>query len=202
MRGHYDEETIFKALDEGFLAHVGFCVEGQAFVIPTIYGRKGDKIYLHGSAAGRMMKSLAAGLQICLTVTHVDGLVLSRSAFHHSINYRSVVLFGKAQEITEPSQKSEALRIISEHLIRGRWNEVREPSLKELKGTVVLELPITEASAKVRTGPAMEEPEDLSREVWAGVLPLSLLAGQPVADDHILEGIAVPEYLKSYGSKG
>ncbi|MGA9719212.1 MAG: pyridoxamine 5'-phosphate oxidase family protein, partial [Acidobacteriaceae bacterium] len=159
QRGAYDAETIYGILDAGFLAHVGFCVEGQPFVIPTLYGRVRDasggpdKLCLHGSAASRMLRELSAGVPACVTVTHVDGIVLARSAFHHSMNYRSVVAFGTARQIDDVQGKAEALRVISDHLIAGRWEDVRNPTAKELKATSVLEFTIEDASAKIRTGP-------------------------------------------------
>jgi nitroimidazol reductase NimA-like FMN-containing flavoprotein (pyridoxamine 5'-phosphate oxidase superfamily) len=197
-RAAYDTETIHAILDAGFLAHVGFCVNGQPFVIPTLYGRCGDKLYLHGSAASRMLRELETGVSACVNVTIVDGLVLARSAFHHSMNYRSVVAFGTARRIEGNEQKTEALRIISDNLIAGRWDEVRSPYEKELKATAVLEFSIEEASAKVRTGPPVDEEEDYALPVWAGVLPLELKPKEPVADSRLMDGIAVPEYVLQY----
>jgi len=194
-RGSHDWDTINAILDTGFLAHVGFCVDGQPYVIPTLYGRDGGKLYLHGSAASRMLGTLETGVPGCITVTLVDGLVLARSAFHHSMNYRSVIAFGTAHRIDEPAQKTRALRIISEHLIAGRWNDVRKPSENELKATAVLEFAIEEASAKIRTGPPLDDEEDYSLPVWAGILPLSLEAKSPVSDFRLRDGIEVPEYV-------
>ena len=194
-RGSRDLDTINAILDAGFLDHVGFCVDGQPYVIPTLYGRDGEGLYLHGSAASRMLGRLETGLPSCVTVTLVDGLVLARSAFHHSMNYRSVVAFGTAHKIDEPAQKTRALRIISEHLIAGRWNDVRIPSEKELKATAVLKFSIEEASAKIRTGPPLDDEEDYSLPVWAGILPLSLEAKTPVPDSRLAEGTRVPEYV-------
>ena len=194
-RGSRDLDTINAILDAGFLAHVGFCVDGQAYVIPTLYSRDGEGLYLHGSAASRMLGRLETGIPSCVTVTLVDGLVLARSAFHHSMNYRSVVAFGTARKIDEPAQKTRALRIISEHLIAGRWNDVRIPSEKELKATAVLKFSIEEASAKIRTGPPLDDEEDYSLPVWAGILPLSLEAKTPVPDSRLAEGIRVPKYV-------
>jgi nitroimidazol reductase NimA-like FMN-containing flavoprotein (pyridoxamine 5'-phosphate oxidase superfamily) len=181
-RGSHDPATIASILDAGFLAHVGFCVDGQPFVIPTLYGHDGVSLYLHGSAASRMMRELDKGVPVCVTVTLVDGLVLARSAFHHSMNYRSVVVFGTARKIEDAQQKALALRIISEHLIPGRWSEVRGPSPKELKATTVLALRIEEASTKIRTGPPGDEEDDYTLPVWAGVLPLSVRPATPVPD--------------------
>ncbi len=181
-RGSHEESALHAILDAGFLAHVGFQVEGQPFVIPTLYGREDNTLYLHGSAASRMMKQLETGIPACVTVTIVDGLVLARSAFHHSMNYRSVVAFGVARKIEGDDEKSRALRVISDHLIKGRWEEVREPAPKELKGTTVLRLDIDEASAKVRTGPPKDDKEDYELDVWAGVVPMRLVVGEPVQD--------------------
>jgi uncharacterized protein len=194
-RGSHDVDTINAILDAGFLAHVGFSVDSQPYVIPTLYGRDGEKLYLHGSAASRTLGRLETGIPGCIAVTLVDGLVLARSAFHHSMNYRSVVAFGTAHKIDEPAQKTRALRIISEHLIAGRWNDVRNPSEKELKATAVLEFSIEEASAKIRTGPPLDAEEDYSLPVWAGILPLSLEAQPPIPDSRLTDGIEVPEYV-------
>ncbi len=198
QRGAYDAETIHRILDAGFLAHVGFVVEGQPFVIPTLYGRENDTLYVHGSAASRMIRQLEGGVPACVTVTLVDGLVLARSAFHHSMNYRSVVAFGTARRVSD-DRKEHALMVISEHLIRGRWNEVRGPNQKELKATAVLELKIEEASAKVRTGGPVDDEEDYSLPIWAGVLPLRLTPSAPEPDSRLHSGAELPEYVRSYG---
>lgn len=197
-RGSHELETIHKILDAAFLAHVGFSVDGQPFVIPTLYGREEDHLFLHGSAASRMLRTLEAGAPACVTVALVDGLVLARSAFHHSINYRSVVAFGTCRLVPETSEKLHALTTISEHLIRGRWNDVRPPNEKELKATSVLRLDIEEASAKVRVGPPADDEEDYALPVWAGVLPLHLAAGDPIADARIVDGIEVPSYARDF----
>jgi nitroimidazol reductase NimA-like FMN-containing flavoprotein (pyridoxamine 5'-phosphate oxidase superfamily) len=197
-RGSHDLETIHAILDASFLAHVGFSVDGQPFVIPTLYGRDGDTLYLHGSAASRMLRELETGVAACVNVTIVDGLVLARSAFHHSMNYRSVVAFGKARKIDDPERKTHALRVISEHLIAGRWNDVRGPNEKELKATAVLEFSIEEASAKIRTGPPKDDEEDYALPVWAGILPLQLEAKAPVPDPLLANGASVPEYVSRY----
>ena len=199
-RGSHETEAIHQILDAGFLAHVGFCVDGQPFVIPTLFGRDrySEKLYMHGSAASRMLRELETGVSACVTVTLVDGLVLARSAFHHSMNYRSVVAFGTARRIDDPEQKTQALRVISDHLIAGRWNEVREPTEKELKATAVLEFSIEEASAKVRTGPPLDDEEDYALSVWAGVLPLELTAGSPIADERLPQDIDAPSYVTQY----
>jgi len=182
-RAAYDRETIHAILDEGLVCHVGFVSEGQPHVIPMSYGRDGDRLLLHGSAASRLMRGLEAGWPVCLTVTLLDGLVLARSAFHHSLNFRSVVMFGRATPVDDPAAKSAALRAISEHVIPGRWEEVRPPNARELAATAVLEVPIEEASAKIRTGPPRDDLEDLSLPVWAGVLPLETIPGEPVPDE-------------------
>ena len=181
-RAAYDRPTIHAILDEGLVCHVGFVSEGQPFVIPMNYGRDGDRLLLHGSAASRLTRGLAAGWPVCLTVTVLDGLVLARSAFHHSMNFRSVVLFGRAALVADPAAKTAALRVISEHVIPGRWDEVRPPNARELAVTTVLEVPIDEASAKIRTGPPKDDLEDLVLPVWAGVLPLETIPGEPVKD--------------------
>lgn len=197
-RGSHELENIHQILDAAFLAHVGFNVNGQPFVIPTLFGRAGEKLYLHGSAASRMLSELETGVAACVTVTLVDGLVLARSAFHHSMNYRSVVAFGTARKINDPAQKKEALRVISEHVIRGRWNDVREPVDQELKATSVLEFTIEEASAKIRTGPPLDDEEDYALPMWAGVLPLELAAKAPIPDTRVTPGAQVPEYVRQY----
>ncbi|HKT50671.1 MAG TPA: pyridoxamine 5'-phosphate oxidase family protein [Candidatus Angelobacter sp.] len=195
-RGSHEKEVIEKILDEGFLAHVGFQVQGQPFVIPTLYGRDGDTLYLHGSAASRMLRELDTGLPACVTVTLVDGLVLARSAFNHSMNYRSVVAFGTAKKITDAAEKTRALHVISEHVLKGRWKDVRGPTEQELKATAVLRFVVDEASAKVRQGPPLDDEEDYSLPVWAGVLPLKLMAQEPVADPRMIEGVEEPEYVR------
>jgi hypothetical protein len=197
-RGSRERETINQILDVGFLAHVGFCVAGEPFVIPTLYGRDGEKLYLHGSAASRMLRELEAGIPACVTVTLVDGLVLARSAFDHSMNYRSVVAFGRARKIVDAGQRIRSLRVISDHLIAGRWKEIREPSEKELKATTVLEFLIEEASSKVRSGPPLDDENDYSLPVWAGVLPLEIRSLAPVPDARLIEGVDVPGYVRSY----
>jgi len=197
-RGHFDRETVYGILDEGFICHVGFAAEGQPFVIPTGYARDGDKLYIHGSQASRMLRTLSAGIDICLTVTIVDGLVLARSAFHHSMNYRSVVVLGRATLIEDREEKLAALLALSEHFIRGRWAEVREPTEEELIMTTVLTLPLVEVSAKIRTGPPLDDEEDYSMPVWAGVIPLRLEAGEPIQDPRLPAGIKAPEYAVNY----
>jgi uncharacterized protein len=197
-RGNFDREIVFKILDEAFICHVGFSVGGQTFVIPTAYGRDGDTLYIHGSAASRMMREMAKGIDVCVTVTLVDGLVLARSAFHHSMNYRSVVIFGKAEIITDEAEKNLALFAFTEHIVKGRWDEVREPTSKELKATTVLRLPIDEASAKIRVGDPIDDEEDYALDVWAGVIPLQIVAGKPINDSKLRENIVLSDNLKNY----
>jgi nitroimidazol reductase NimA-like FMN-containing flavoprotein (pyridoxamine 5'-phosphate oxidase superfamily) len=197
-RGNYDRETVYQILDTAFVCHVGFSVDGQPFVIPTNYGRSGDTLYLHGSAASRMLKTLSGGVSVCVTVTHVDGLVLARSAFHHSVNYRSVVILGKAQLVENPAEKMEALRIFTEHVMKGRWNDVRIPTEQELKATTVLSLPLEEVSAKVRTGGPIDDEADYALPVWAGVLPLETVAKPPIPDAQRKNDPPIPDYLKNY----
>jgi uncharacterized protein len=197
-RGHFDRETVYGILDEGFICHVGFAPEGQPVVIPTGYARDGDKLYIHGSQASRMLRKLSSGVDACVTVTIIDGLVLARSAFHHSMNYRSVVIFGRATLVEDPVEKMAALLALSEHIIRGRWADVREPTDVEMKQTTVLSLPLMEASAKVRTGPPLDDEEDYAMDVWAGVVPLRLVAGEPIDDPRLIEGVEVPAYAREY----
>lgn len=197
-RAVYDRAAIDAILDESLICHVGFVVDGQPFVIPTIHVRIGDSVFLHGSPASRMLQTLAGGAEACLTVTLVDGLVLARSAFHHSMNYRSVVLFGKGSAVAEEPKKVDVLRCLAEHLIRGRWADVRAPSVSELKGTLVVEIPIDEVSAKVRTGPPLDDEEDYALNVWAGVLPLRLAASAPLADPRLPSGFVAPKYAAEY----
>ncbi len=184
-RGVYDREEAYKILDEGFICHVGFVQDGQPFVIPTSYGRKNDNLYIHGSSASRMLRNLDQGIPVCVTVTLLDGLVLARSVFNHSMNYRSVVILGTASLVTDPQEKLEALRAVSDHILPGRWDEVRQPSEQELKATSALRVPIEEFSAKVRQGPPIDDEEDYSFPTWAGVIPLQLLAGVPIPDPRL-----------------
>jgi nitroimidazol reductase NimA-like FMN-containing flavoprotein (pyridoxamine 5'-phosphate oxidase superfamily) len=197
-RGHFDRATVNAILDEALVCHVGFVADGQPFVIPTIHARAGDQVFVHGSAASRMLKTLQGGVPVCLTATLLDGLVLARSAFHHSMNYRSVVVLGDAQAVTDDREKWDALHAIVEHVAPGRWSEVREPSAKELAGTLVLRLPIAEASAKVRTGPPLDDEEDYALECWAGVLPLRLTPGTPLPDPKMPAGRPLPPSVTGY----
>ena len=197
-RGVYDRETIYKILDEAFVCHVGFTIGGKTFVIPTGYARAGDNLLIHGSAASRMMREMAGGIEVCVTVTLIDGLVLARSAFHHSMNYRSVVIFGTAEFIENESEKYEALRAFTEHIMPDRWDAVRLPNAKELKATTVLRLPIEEASAKVRTGNPVDDEEDYALDIWAGVIPVRLAVLPPVSDPRLREDIEMPAYARNY----
>jgi nitroimidazol reductase NimA-like FMN-containing flavoprotein (pyridoxamine 5'-phosphate oxidase superfamily) len=197
-RGNFERETIYKILDEGFVCHVGFTVDEQPFVIPTAYARAGDYLLIHGSAASRMMRAMAWEIDVCVTVTLVDGLVLARSAFHHSINYRSVVVFGKAQTVRGDSEKLNALKAFTEHIIPNRWSEIRQPSEKELRATTILALSLKEASAKMRTGDPTDDTEDYALDVWAGVIPLEISAKKPVADAKLRSNIKVPSYVSNY----
>ncbi|MBL8019820.1 MAG: pyridoxamine 5'-phosphate oxidase family protein [Leptospirales bacterium] len=192
-RGHYDRDTLYSILDEGMVCHLGFAAHGQTFVVPTAYGRSGDRLFVHGSAASRMMKTLAQGVDVCLTVTLLDGLVLARSAFHHSVNYRSAMVFGRATVVDE-NEKYEALRLFMEQVTPGRWDVTRPPTSQELKGTTVLALPIEEASAKIRTGPPIDDPDDMGLSVWAGVIPVAVRAGAPIEDGS--SGLVAPVYKR------
>lgn len=197
-RGSFDRETIYKILDEGFVCHVGFSMDGQPYVIPTMFARVGDAIYFHGSAASRMLRGVSSGLAVCVTVTLVDGLVLARSVFNHSMNYRSVVALGNATLVDAPQEKLGALRAFTEKILPGRWNDARQPSEKELKATSILRLPLSEVSAKMRTGPVEDDAEDYALPVWAGVLPLRLAAGEPVRDARCEPALAVPGSVSAF----
>lgn len=197
-RGAYDRETINRILDDAFVCHVGFVVEGQPYVIPTNYGRSGDVLYIHGSPASRMLRTLSGGVPVCVTVTLIDGLVLARSGFHSSVNYRSVVILGRATPLEDPKKKEAALAAFSEHVLRGRWKDIRPPSEQELKGTTVLALPLEEASAKIRTGPPKDDESDYALPVWAGVLPLRTVAEAPIPDPRLKPGIPPPSYVRDY----
>src|ERR1017187_4430862 len=188
-RGVYDQAQVHAILDEGFLCHVGFVVDGQPYVIPTGYARSGEQIYIHGSAASRMLRALGDGARLCVTVTLVDGFVLARSAFHHSMNYRSVVVLGEARLVTDPEEKMAALATFTNHIVSGRWDDVRTPNEQELKATTVLALALYEVSAKVRTGPPIDDEEDYALPVGAGVVPLRIEAGDPAPDTRLPEGV-------------
>jgi nitroimidazol reductase NimA-like FMN-containing flavoprotein (pyridoxamine 5'-phosphate oxidase superfamily) len=200
-RAVYDREAAYRILDEGFLCHVGFAVDGQPFVIPTSYGRKDDSLYIHGSAASRMLRQMKEGIPVCITVTLLDGLVLARSIFNHSMNYRSVVVLGKATLVDDPQEKLEALRLLSEHIIPGRWADSRQPNERELKATSILRVPIEEFSAKVRTGPVVDDEEDYSFPTWAGIVPLEMKAGAPIADSRLGADVGVPAYASQWSRK-
>jgi uncharacterized protein len=197
-RGVYDRETVYRILDEGFLCHVGFAVDGQPYVIPTSYGRKDANLYVHGSTASRMLRNLQGGVSVCVTVTLLDGLVLARSVFNHSMNYRSVVILGKATLVEDRAEKLEALRVLAEHIIPGRWADARQPNERELKQTSVLRLPIEEFSAKVRTGPPVDDEEDYSFPTWAGLVPLEMKAGNPINDPKLEPSRPAPPYAYKY----
>jgi len=197
-RGSHEREVIDQILDEGFICHVGFAVDGQPFVIPTGYARVKDQLIVHGSQASRMLRAVGQGIDVCVTVTLIDGLVLARSAFHHSMNYRSVIVFGRAKLIDDREQKLQALFALSEHMIPGRWQDVREPSEEELRQTTVLTLPIEEGSAKIRTGPPLDDEEDYSLDVWAGVVPLKVVAETPISDPRLPANTPIPRYAARY----
>ena len=200
-RGVYDRESAYRILDEGFICHVGFVVDGQPYVIPTSYGRSGDHLYIHGSAASRMLRNLNSDIPVCITVTLLDGLVLARSIFNHSMNYRSVVILGKATVVADPIEKIEVLRRLSEHILPGRWDQSRPPNERELKATFALRVPIAEFSAKVRKGPPIDDEEDYSFQTWAGVIPLETVAQPPIPDERCSPETPVPAYAKAYSRK-
>ena len=201
-RAKYDRETIHAILDEALICHVGFSIEGQPFVIPTIHWRDGDTLYFHGSAASRMLRTLRGGVDACVTVTLLDGLVLARSAFHHSMNYRSVVVFGNAREVTDRDEKLRALDRLVEHITPDRAAAVRPPNENELRQTLVLALPLHEASAKIRTGPPVDDEEDYALDAWAGVVPLRLAAGAPISDPRLPAGIEIPDHVRELTAGG
>jgi nitroimidazol reductase NimA-like FMN-containing flavoprotein (pyridoxamine 5'-phosphate oxidase superfamily) len=197
-RGHYDRESVYGIIDEALLCHVGFAQEGQPFVIPTLHARLGDRLLLHGATTSRMLKHLQAGNPVCVTMTIADGLVLARSVFHHSINYRSVVLFGQGTLITDPDEKMSALAAFTDRLMPGRWDDAREPNRKEFKATSVVAIPIDSASAKVRVGPPKDDEEDLGLPVWAGVVPIRQVVDVPQPAPDLRDGVAVPGYIEEY----
>ncbi len=199
QRAVYDRDAVNQILDEGFLCHVGFVADGQPFVIPTSYGRDGDSLYIHGSVASRMLRNLEQGIPVCVTVTLLDGLVLARSVFNHSMNYRSVVILETATLVDDPAKKIAALRALSEHILPQRWDDARQPNEKELKATSVLRIPIDEFSAKIRVGPPVDDEEDYAFPTWAGVIPLELTVGSPIPDDRCRREL--PEYLKGYSRR-
>jgi len=197
-RGRYDRNTIEGILDEGLVAHVGVVTGDGCVVIPMVYGRSGDSLYLHGATGNSTLRAALAERDISVTVTLLDGLVLSRSSYHHSVNYRSVVIFGRAAEVTDPAEKRNALLAVVEHLVPGRADDCRPPSESELRATSVVRLPIDEASAKVREGGPVEDPDDLVLPYWAGVLPLAVTPGRPVADGFVPSDVALPPYVRTY----
>jgi nitroimidazol reductase NimA-like FMN-containing flavoprotein (pyridoxamine 5'-phosphate oxidase superfamily) len=199
QRAVYDRDTVNQILDEAFLCHVGFVADGQPFVIPTSYGRDGDVLYIHGSAASRMLRNLDQGVSVCVTVTLLDGLVLARSVFNHSMNYRSVVILGTATLVDDPAEKLAALRALSDHIIPNRWDDSRQPNEKELKATSVLRLPIAEFSAKVRVGPPVDDDDDYSFPTWAGVIPLEMTVGAAIRDERCEQEL--PAYMRNYSRK-
>lgn len=201
QRAVYDREIISAILNEGLVCHVGFVVDGQPYVIPTSYGRVGNNLYIHGSAASRMLMQLAASIPICVTVTLIDGLVIARSVFNHSMNYRSVVVLGTAELIEQPDEKLAALRSLSERLVPGRWEQSRQPNEQELKATSILRLPLTECSAKIRCGFPEDNPEDHALDVWAGVIPLNLVPAQPIPDPQLRPGIAAPDNVTNWRAR-
>jgi nitroimidazol reductase NimA-like FMN-containing flavoprotein (pyridoxamine 5'-phosphate oxidase superfamily) len=202
-RGSYDREAIDAILDEGLIAHVGIVGEdGQPFVIPTLHARRGDLVYCHGAIASRTLRTFATGAPICLTVSLIDGLVLARSAMHHSANYRSAVLVARARSVEDPDEKRAALEAVVEHIVPGRWPDVRAPTDNELKATAVLALPIDEASAKVRAGGALDDEEDYELATWAGVIPLTLTPGAPEPDARLRAGTEPPAYATAYRRPG
>ncbi len=195
-RAHYDRETVHAILDAGAIAHVGYVIDGEPYVTPTAYWRKGERVYWHGSSASRMLRTIQAGSPVCLTVSHLDGLVMARSAFHHSVNYRSVMVFGRATLVEDRAHKLEALEDFVERLYPGRWAELRPVNEQELKATTVLGMDLTEASAKVRTGPPVDDEEDYALPIWAGVVPVTLAtSGAPIDDERNLPGVKQPAYL-------
>ena len=198
QRASYDVASVEAILAEGLYCHVGFSVDGQPYVIPTIYARIEDRLYIHGSAASRMLRTIGGRMPVCVTVTLLDGLVLARSTFHHSMNYRSVVILGEAAEVTDPDEKMTALQAIVDHVMVGRWADVRQPSPQELQATSVIRVPLEEVSAKIRTGPPVDDAEDYLLDCWAGEVPLRLVPQPPVADPQLRSGIALPAYAKDY----
>ena len=201
-RGHYDTATIYPIVDVALICHVGFVLDGQPFVIPTLYARQGDTILLHGAKGSRLLRHIQSGGEVCITITLIDGIVLARSVFHHSINYRSVVLFGTGAVIADDQARLQALEAFTERLIPGRWQDARQPNALELKQTTIVAVPIASASAKLRSGPPGDEAEDLDLPVWAGILPLQQIAGTPLADPQLRPGVALPDYIRDFDVRG
>jgi nitroimidazol reductase NimA-like FMN-containing flavoprotein (pyridoxamine 5'-phosphate oxidase superfamily) len=194
-RGHYDRKTVNEILDAGLVCHVGYVIDGQPYVTATAYWRMGGRVYWHGSSASKMLRHQKGGVPVCFTVALLDGLVLARSGFHSSINYRSVMALGEARLVSDPDEKLAALTAFSERLTPGRWSELKPPSAQELKATTVISLELDEVAAKVRTGPPKDEPEDLALPVWAGVVPVATVLGRPEPDPQLLPNIPAPDYL-------
>ncbi len=197
-RGHFDKATVHAILDAGMICHVGYVVDGAPYVTPTIYWREGDWVYWHGSSASRMLRHQAAGAPVCLTVSHIDGIVLARSGFHHSVNYRSVMVFGEAREVTDRQAKARHLEVFMERLFPGRWPELRAVEDQEMKATMVVGMAIEEASAKVRSGPPVDDEPNYALPIWAGILPLSTVAGEPVPCPRLADTTAEPAYVRAY----
>lgn len=199
-RGSYDKESVYAVVDAALICHVGMVIDNRPIVIPTIHARQGDNILIHGASTSRMMNYIAEGNQLCVTVTHLDGLVLARSVFHHSMNYRSAVLYGAGEMIEDSAEKMEALRIFTEKLIPGRWDDARQPNPTESKATKIVRIPIDLASAKIRVGPPGDDDEDYGLDVWAGVLPMRTVFGDLVPDDRLKDGVPVPDYIHEYAA--
>jgi len=196
-RGHYDKETIYHLIDQAIMCYVAFVQDGQPFIIPTLHARQGDNILLHGSRASRMMRHLEAGNSVCINITMVDGLVLARAVFHHSMNYRSVVLFGKGQLVPD-EEKMAGLELFTERIMPGRWDDARQPNKQELKATTIISIPIESASAKVRVGPPGDDDEDYDLPIWAGVVPITQQVGTPQPDPLLRDGVPLPDYIADY----
>jgi nitroimidazol reductase NimA-like FMN-containing flavoprotein (pyridoxamine 5'-phosphate oxidase superfamily) len=201
-RGHYDADTIYPIVDAALICHVGFALDGQPYVIPTLHARRGDSILLHGAKGSRLLRHIQAGGEVCITVTLLDGIVLARSVFHHSVNYRSAILFGRGVVIDDDAERLQAMEAFTERLIPGRWGDARPPNAIELKQTTIVAVPIESASAKIRTGPPRDEEDDLDLPVWAGVLPLQHSAGAPIADPLLKPGAELPEYIRDFDVRG
>jgi uncharacterized protein len=200
-RGRHDRETVNAILDEALIAHIAFEKNGEPAVLPTAHWRKGDTLFVHGHSKNAMLHA-ALEQPICVCVTLLDGLVLARSGFHHSINYRSAVIFGAAREVSDPAEKMEALRAFTDKIAPGRWDEIREPTAQELKATMVMAIPIAEASAKIRTGPPVDDEEDYALPVWAGVVPITQVTGTAIPDDRLPAGTPLPDYINHFGRMG
>lgn len=197
-RGQYDKKTIYEIVDEALICHVGFVFEDQPFVMPTIHVRIDDTIYLHGAVANRMLTHIKAGNNVCLTMTLIDGIVFARSVFHHSMNYRSAVLFGKGRVIADYDEKWKVFQALTEHIAKGRWNDARKPTEQETNVTTIVAIDIESASAKIRTGPAKDDEEDYTLPIWAGVMPVQMQFGEPISDERLINGVVAPKYVKVY----